>query len=157
MEKFYQSMISTIKNTPYLEKMILTLSHFLPYITFCIYPSVLLYLLIKQSPLFYPTLYKPMIAFLIVSFFRKIINRKRPYESMNIEPLIQHKQGESFPSRHTVSAFIIALVCLNVHLGLGIMMLIIASLISLTRILSGVHYISDVISAIMIAYIIYII
>ena len=73
---------------------------------------------------------------------------------MDIEPLIKHKQGESFPSRHTVSAFAIAFACLKVSLPLGIVMLLLAITVSLSRILCGVHYISDVISAIVIAFII---
>ena len=73
---------------------------------------------------------------------------------MNIEPLIKHKHGESFPSRHTVSAFAIAFACLHIYLPLGIIMTILAIIVSSSRILCGVHYISDVISAIIIAFII---
>ena len=85
---------------------------------------------------------------------RQVINRKRPYEAMAIDPLIEHKQGESFPSRHTVSAFAIALACLQVNSLLGTIMLILAFVVSCSRILSGVHYISDVLSAVIIALII---
>jgi len=74
---------------------------------------------------------------------------------MNIVPLLEHKQGESFPSRHTLSAFIIALVCFPVHIVLGIFAFIIAIMISATRILAGVHYMSDVVVAIIIAFVIY--
>lgn len=74
---------------------------------------------------------------------------------MNIQPLIGHKHGESFPSRHTVSAFIIALVCLPVNLYLGVFALIVASMMSLCRILAGVHYISDVLVSVIIALLFY--
>ena len=100
------------------------------------------------------TIIKPLSAFLIVTLFRKVVNRPRPYEAMNIEPLLTHKQGESFPSRHTVSAFIIALMFTHVNVYLGIMALIVAIIISGSRILAGVHYISDVVVAILIAIII---
>lgn len=157
MEKFYQKMLYTIRQYPYIEKTIIQLCHILPYITFCIYPCVLFYLFITKNTLFYSTLWKPFTAFIIVSIFRKVVNRKRPYESMNIEPLLEHKQGESFPSRHTVSAFIIALVCLKVNVSLGTFTLIVAILIGTSRIVAGVHYISDVIVAILIAFMVYLI
>lgn len=155
MEKFYQNMLNQIHQSIFIEKTVLFICRFFPYITFCLYPCLLLYLFITKDSLLFVTFIKPLTAFLIVSIFRKIVNRKRPYETMNIEPLLEHKQGESFPSRHTVSAFIIALVCLDINLYLAIFALIIAIFISLSRILAGVHYISDVIAAIVIAFIIF--
>lgn len=154
MESFYYTMLNNINKQPYLKKIIIKLSKYTPIITFIIYPSVILYLLILKSPLLFETIFHPLIAFILVTILRKIINRKRPYERMNITPLVHHKQGESFPSRHTVSAFAIAFACLKVNTYLGIIMLIIACIIACSRILCGVHYISDVISAIAIAYII---
>lgn len=100
------------------------------------------------------TILRPLSAFILVTLIRKIINRKRPYETIDIIPLSKHKQGESFPSRHTVSAFAIAFACLNVNVTLGGFMVILAIIIASTRVLCGVHYLSDVISAIVIALII---
>lgn len=155
MEKYYQTMLTYIHNRPLLKKTIIQVCRFFPYITFILYPCVLIYLWLTKNELFLTTLIKPLSAFLIVTIFRKIINRPRPYETMNIHPLFHHKQGESFPSRHTVSAFIIALVCFNVYFELGLLTLLVAIIISGSRILAGVHYISDVLSAIVIAIIIY--
>ncbi|WP_027089220.1 phosphatase PAP2 family protein [Thomasclavelia saccharogumia] len=151
MELFYQNMLQQIRNHPILENTIISFTKYIPIITFIIYPSILIYLFITKNTLLFTTIIKPLASFVIVTIFRKIINRKRPYEAMNIEPLLTHKAGESFPSRHTVSAFAIALACLNVYLPLGIIMLILAFIVSFSRILCGVHYISDVICAILIA------
>ena len=101
------------------------------------------------------TFIKPLIAFLSVTIIRKLINRKRPYEYMNIKPLVSHKRGQSFPSRHTLSAMIIALVTYSINQVLGIIMIILASLIGICRILAGVHHISDVIVGAMYALFIY--
>lgn len=155
MEKYYQSLLSYIHQSPKLKKIIILICHYCPYIPFVLYPCILIYLFMTKNILFIPTIIKPLSAFLIVTIFRKIINRPRPYESMDIEPLLEHKKGESFPSRHTVSAFIIALVCFPIHIYLGILTLMIAIIISLSRILAGVHYISDVIVSILIAFTIY--
>ena len=154
METFYQQMLSYIKQHNVLKKMIIQLTKYIPIITFIIYPSLIIYLLITNNSLLITTIFKPLISFLVVTIFRKLINRKRPYETFNIEPLVQHKSGESFPSRHTVSAFAIALACLNVSLPLGIIMLVLAIIVSSCRILCGVHYFSDVISAIIVALVI---
>ena len=82
-------------------------------------------------------------------------NRERPYEIYNYEPLLSHKSGQSFPSRHTLSAVIIALVCYDIHMILGIVMLVLACIIALSRIIAGLHHISDVIVAIIFAFLIY--
>lgn len=155
MEKYYQALLSYIHHHPKLKEMIIQICHYFPYMTFGLYPCVLFYLWIIKSDLLCMTIIKPLSAFLIVTIFRKIVNRPRPYENMNIEPLLQHKQGESFPSRHTVSAFIIALVCFDVNIYLGIFAMIVAIMISISRILAGVHYISDVFVSIVIAFMIY--
>lgn len=157
MEKFYQKMFVFFHHSPILKKIILAINHYFPYILFVIYPVVLMYLFFNNPQLFLPTLLKPMFAFILVSVFRKIINRPRPYESMDIEPLKRHKSGESFPSRHAMSAMIISLVCLDVHIILGIGCLIIAGFICLSRILTGAHFISDVLTSVLIAIFIYLI
>lgn len=155
MEKYYQSLLSYIHHSPTLEKIMIKICYYFPYITFGLYPCVLIYLFSIKSNLLLTTIIKPLSAFFIVTVVRKIINRPRPYETMDIEPLLEHKKGESFPSRHTVSAFIIALVCFNVNVYLGIFAIIVAIIISISRILAGVHYISDVIVSILIAFVIY--
>lgn len=151
METIYQSMLHNIRKYPRLQIIIIGFTRYIPIITFIVYPSLVIYLLYTKNNLLIETIWKPLTSFLIVTIFRKIINRKRPYETMDINPLVKHKQGESFPSRHTVSAFAIAFVCLQVNLPLGITMLILAIIVSSSRILCGVHYISDVLSAIIIA------
>ena len=143
MEKLYQNMLQTIRNHPLLKKLIIYSSKYIPLITFIIYSTVLIYLFITKNNLLLSTIIKPLLSFIIVTIFRKIINRKRPYEKMNIKPLLSHK---------SVSAFSISLACLKINILLGNIMLILAILVSLSRILCGVHYISDVISAIIIAF-----
>lgn len=155
MEKYYQFILNNINKSNKLKKIILFICKYFPYITFCLYPCVLIYLWFTKNDLLMITIIKPLSAFLIVTIFRKIINRPRPYEIMNINSLVKHKKGESFPSRHTISAFSIALACLNVNLYLGIFTIVIACFISFSRILAGVHYISDVVTSILLSIIIY--
>ena len=157
MEIFYQKVLSFIRNHHDLEIIMIFIIQYFPYIPFIIYPCVLFYLFITKHSLFLVTLLKPLIAFLFVTIFRKIVNRPRPYESMDIQPLVGHKKGESFPSRHAVSAMIIALVCLDIHVLLGMILLVVAIIICISRIIAGIHYVSDVCVSIGIAVIIYLI
>lgn len=152
MEHFYQTMLFNIRKHPNLEKTIKFLAHYTPFITFIVYPLLIIYLYFTKNYLLPEIIICPLISFCLVTILRKIFNRKRPYEKMNIKPLVKHKQGESFPSRHTVSAFAIAFACLRFNFLLGIIMIVIATIIACSRILCGVHYISDVISAIIIAF-----
>lgn len=155
MEKFYQNTLSFIRKYPVLEKTIVFITKYFPIIPFGLYPCILVYLFITKNTLLFETIWKPLLAFLIVSVFRKLVNRPRPYETMDIVSLVGHKQGESFPSRHAVSAMIISLVCFNVNMYLGIFSIMIALLICASRILAGVHYISDVFVSIVLAILIY--
>ena len=155
MEKFYVAMLQYIRKSAFLQRTIIAITRYFPMITFILYPCVLLYLFISKSPFLFETIWKPFAAFLVVTVFRKIVNRPRPYEAMNIEPLIGHKHGESFPSRHTVSAVIIALVCFHVNIYLGIFALILSMIMSICRILAGVHFISDVLVSVIIATLFY--
>ncbi|MEG0368226.1 MAG: phosphatase PAP2 family protein [Coprobacillus sp.] len=157
MEKYYQTMLNYIHQRPILKKIIFNITKFFPYITFCLYPCVLVYLYVNKSPEFLASILKPLGAFMTVTIFRKIINRPRPYEAMDIVPLKRHKSGESFPSRHAVSGMIIALICLNANIYLGLFALVVATIMCICRILAGVHYISDVLAAIFIAIVFYII
>ncbi|MBQ4105575.1 MAG: phosphatase PAP2 family protein [Clostridia bacterium] len=82
-----------------------------------------------------------------VTLLRKLLNRPRPYEKYATPPLIKRDgRGCSMPSRHTASAFIIAMCGFLLSGVLGITLLCIAFIIGLTRILAGVHYISDVVA-----------
>lgn len=89
----------------------------------------------------------PLITFIFITGARKIIDRPRPYEVMKFTPVSFKKNlkaGQSFPSRHTGCAAVIAIAILAYDLPLGLVMLLLAILVGLSRIIAGVHYISDV-------------
>ena len=120
-------------------------------------PLLSVSIFINHSSKLLLTIIKPLSSFLIVTLIRKLYNRPRPCMTFNIEPLVGHKTGESFPSRHTVSAFAIAFALLNINIHLGIIALIIACIVGLSRIICAVHFISDVLCGFLIALIIYLI
>ena len=156
MEKFYQNNLNYIRHH-HLEKICVVIAKITPYLTAALYALTLLILFINHSSKLLLTIIKPLSSFLIVTLIRKLYNRPRPCMTFNIEPLVGHKTGESFPSRHTVSAFAIAFALLNININLGIIALIIACIVGLSRIICAVHFISDVLCGFLIALIIYLI
>ena len=81
--------------------------------------------------------------------------RQRPYQKYCIRPLFQNKLGQSMPSRHTASAIAIAIAGYIVSPIIGYVLGFIAGIIGLSRIVSGVHYISDVLFALFLSFLIY--
>lgn len=127
----------------------------LPVIMMIFYPLQLIRLFIDyslKSEIFLKATLVPLFVLIAVTVLRKIINAKRPYEVYNYTPVVNKQtKGKSFPSRHTASAFIIAMAFLYIDFRLGMIMLILASVIGATRVLCGVHFVRDVIGGALIS------
>lgn len=123
------------------------LNRWLPRVVYCVYPLLLLSLAIRWDERFFRVLLVPAAAFGLVTVLRKRWNRPRPYEKLEIQPLIPRaKKGESFPSRHVASVTVIALACWYVWPPLGAALTVIALLIALIRPLAGIHFPADVVA-----------
>lgn len=123
------------------------------------YPCLLMYLFFfgKFSSYlsFSKALLVPAISFVLLTVVRALINRPRPYEKFEVAPVIpKDTKGNSFPSRHVFSASMIALtfVLHSPWSWLGLIFLVVSILLAVVRVVSGVHYISDVIAAIVVAF-----
>ena len=128
------------------------------YAVFIAYPIIVLYMFFTKNPALLQSILVPLDGFIAVSVFRYIVNRPRPYEKFNLPPVIpKDTSGKSFPSRHVFSAFIIAFTVLisapfaSPLCFVGIIMVLLAVVIAVVRVISGVHYISDVIGALIFA------
>lgn len=112
---------------------------------FLAYPLFLIYLLVSGSPKWFPCLVVPAVSFILVSLFRRLYSAKRPYELLDIKPLIpKDTVGKSFPSRHVFSVFIIGMTFFYVHKILGIFVFLIGVLTAIVRVIGGVHFPGDV-------------
>ncbi len=87
------------------------------------------------------------LGFIIETVIRAGINAPRPYERLDIEPLI-HKdtRGKSFPSRHVFSIYAIATCWLAVNVPLGLALMVAGVVLAWTRVLGGVHAPRDVVA-----------
>ena len=153
-EEQYIKLTSYFRKTKFRESMVKYLCRFTPLIVFITYTFTVLSLFINKSDKIFLFILVPASNFLFVSIIRKVLNKPRPYDLFNHKPLVKYTKGKrkSFPSRHTSSAFIIAIsyFYLNNPL-LGVSMLITAIIICLSRIIAGVHFPKDVAAAILIS------
>lgn len=142
----YLACLTYFKQHPRLKKALLKLSSVLPLIIIISYGLFLIFHFSSPQYIFIPAL-----AFIINSLLRHFFNSPRPFEVYHFVPLKAHTKGESFPSRHSTSALIIALTVIGRYPLWGSSLLIISLAIGLTRILCGVHFPKDVIGGYVIA------
>lgn len=89
----------------------------------------------------------PLLCLAAVSVLRSLIDRKRPYETDGIRPVIvKKKKGHSFPSRHVASAFVIGMTLLFYCRWAGIVVFVEGALLGYIRFAAGIHYPSDLLA-----------
>ena len=111
------------------------------------YPLLIIFMILQKDMNVIRAVLVPGISFVLLSLFRKVINRPRPYEAFDVPSVIKKDtKGKSFPSRHVFSATIIAMTFLLVSPWpwLGVVFLGVSILLAIVRVISGVHFISDV-------------
>jgi len=111
------------------------------------YPLLIIFMILQKDMNVIRAVLVPGISFVLLSLFRKVINRPRPYETFDVPSVIKKDtKGKSFPSRHVFSATIIAMTFLLVSPWpwLGVVFLGVSILLAIVRVISGVHFISDV-------------
>ena len=151
-EEQYIKLTYYLKKNKLREKSVTVLCKILPLFITLIYIASTLFLIVNKNRNILLFLAVPASNFIFISVLRKIINTPRPYDIFDYDPIIKHSSGKSFPSRHTSSAFIIAFSYFYLgHIYWGLFMSIIAILIGLSRVICGVHFPKDVISAVLIS------
>ena len=146
-ENLYRKISEPIKASRNGVKIINLLNKLSTGLVYITYPVILLWLAYMKDSMFLPTLLVPAVSFIILSIFRSYINFSRPYELLDIEPIINKSTaGNSFPSRHVFSVFVIAMTIYYISKPIGIGLMIVGLLISLIRVVGGVHFPRDVIA-----------
>lgn len=146
-ENQYKIITNFFRKNKFRKKSIEILCKYSPRLVVIIYICTSMFLYLKNDRRLILFLLIPALNLIFVSMFRKILNVPRPYDVYDYEPLASYEKGKgkSFPSRHTASAFIIAMACLYLNYTYGFIMMIIAIVVGATRVLTGVHYPRDVI------------
>ncbi len=87
------------------------------------------------------------VPFLFISLLRRIIKAPRPMELFSFYGEgVKHKEGRAFPSRHAFSAFAVGTLLCFYHFLFGLLVIILALLMSVARVLLGYHFPRDVIA-----------
>lgn len=87
------------------------------------------------------------VPYIAVSVLRRLVNAPRPYELYGfyeIKP--KEKVGQSFPSRHVFSAFVIATLAYTASALLSAALAVVAVCLAAIRVLLGMHFIRDVLA-----------
>ena len=117
----------------------------LPIVVFAGYAALLAFLFFRRDERLINCAAVPLFMFVTLSIARYLLNFERPYERYDIKPIYpKDKKGQSFPSRHTASAAVIAMTFLYVSPPLGAAFAVIALLIAASRAAGGVHFPRDV-------------
>lgn len=146
-EQQYRAVIAWFQERPAAKGALYLASRGAVAAVYVLYGVLLLWLAAWRQPLVIPAVLVPAAAFWVGSTLRARINRPRPYTALGYQPLFPKKEaGRSMPSRHCFSAAAIAVVALHCNLPLGVVLAVLAVLIAVSRVITGVHYISDVLA-----------
>ena len=145
---------------PFARRCVVVLDRWLPLVPFVCYPVLLCLLNVKLFRLFAAarsivpdfmlqiarSVFVPGMVFWGGTLLRARLNSPRPYEQPGFTPLVaKETHGHSFPSRHALSAAVLAMVWLYFYPVVGCVMIGITVLICILRVLTGVHHVRDVV------------
>lgn len=145
----YIKMTQPFRDNPQMAKGIHIANRLCTTVMYVAYPLLLVYLFLQKDMHLLRAVFVPAISFVLLSVVRGKINRPRPYETFSMPPIIKKDtKGHSFPSRHVFSAAMISMTFLLVSpwMWIGVLFLCITAALAVVRVVSGVHYISDVIA-----------
>lgn len=146
-EQRYRAIIGWFHAHPAAKGLLYLISRGAVAAVYLLYGCLLLWLAVWYRPLFPPAVLVPAAAFWAGSALRTYLNRPRPYTALGYQPLFPKKEkGRSMPSRHCFSAAAIAVVAFYGSVPLGSVLVVLAVLIAVSRVITGVHYISDVLA-----------
>lgn len=140
-ENDYRKISNKIRKYKYGEQIVRKLNLFSTSVVYIIYILVVVFMIITKECDVIRIVAVTAVSFIGVSYFRKKFDAPRPYTVYNYEPIIKkEKEGNSFPSRHVFSAFVIATTFIYANLELGICLFAISCLIAVLRVIGGVHF-----------------
>jgi membrane-associated phospholipid phosphatase len=142
----YEKWTKNLREDDNARESLIKLNTTLTYLCYFLYPLLLVLAYFADKSEFLRILFTAGIPFVVFSLVRRFLNFKRPYEELDIDPIIKKKtKGKSFPSRHIFSCFLIAMCWMKYSHVLGIFLIFAGLFLAVARVLGGVHYPRDVI------------
>lgn len=152
-KKWYERTVRFFKENKAARTVLFFTYKILPYVLFVAYPVMLVveFFILGFCWEWAKLAVIPFATLVLATVMRLVINEQRPYEKYGIESVFGKKtEGNSMPSRHSVSAVVIAMAFLYVNPVLGIIAMAIAFLIVMSRIHAGAHFLRDVLVGVII-------
>lgn len=158
----YRHFTDWLEQHPILRQGIILLNQWLPLVPFACYPVLLVLLNLRWFAMLGAgrggsaldfmqviarSILVPGLALCLGTLLRSRLNAPRPYEQPGFVPLVpKGTHGNSCPSRHALCATVLGMVWLYFYPAVGVGMLFIAALICGLRVLSGAHFVRDVLA-----------
>lgn len=76
----------------------------------------------------------------------------RPFAVYHVHQLIPHAVNNSFPSDHATAAFALAIAIWMRNRKMGAPLIVVAALISVSRVFAGVHFPADIVGGLLVAW-----
>ncbi|MGN1181470.1 MAG: phosphatase PAP2 family protein [Faecalibacillus sp.] len=153
MKTFYKTINTMINRFPFIRSCIFFLSKFCPYVIGVFYSLFVLKLYLEQgTSQMLHLLYVPFIVALICFCLRIFVKRQRPWQKYDFIPVDdKNRGGHSFPSIHVGLALAITLCVMPHGPNMSLLLMTMTVIVIMTRLLTGLHYISDIVFSIALA------
>jgi len=92
-----------------------------------------------------------VLAFIVARLTSQLYFDARPFVAGHFSPLIPHDPDNGFPSDHTLLASAVAMVILYFNRKMGMLLVMLAVLVGMSRVMAGVHHPMDIIGSIVIS------
>lgn len=131
-----------------MDKMMIGISNYLPYVFMATLVCMYLYGFYKESKILRRTaidIVTMTIIDMLLSFvIGYIYPEARPFVGHNVNQLIQHVPNSSFPSNHALGTMAIALGLIAPYRTCGMVFACLAIVVGVSRVYVGVHYPIDI-------------
>ncbi|WP_027937513.1 undecaprenyl-diphosphatase [Anaeroarcus burkinensis] len=131
-----------------MDKMMIGISNYLPYVFMATLVCMYLYGFYKESKILRRTaidIVTMTIIDMLLSFvIGYVYPEARPFVGHNVNQLIQHVPNSSFPSNHALGTMAIALGLIAPYRTCGIVFACLAIVVGVSRVYVGVHYPIDI-------------
>lgn len=135
-----------VRQSPILVKSIQVANKGITGFIYLLYPLTLAYGAYNKDIRTFYLLLVPAISFVLLSEYRKRKNAPRPYEIYDYEPILSKEtEGNSFPSRHVFSIFVISTGISLLYPMWSFILFPLGIILAMCRHFGGVHFLKDVV------------
>ena len=146
-EQTYRNMVDAINSVPLMRQYIIWFNRIVTGAVYLLYPALLVLLYCTKNDGLLPAVVIPGVSFILLSIVRDRINKPRPYEVFDLEPIINKKTcGHSVPSRHIFCMFLIAVPVFYFYPLAGVLIGLVGAALAVNRVMGGVHFVRDVVA-----------